>query len=77
MIEDIANQQVMHKRKVWPMMDQAIVVNLVCGFSMIPMVFILGESTCSFNNIPSALIIIGGTHDNLMTIGLGMSVITD
>ena len=74
MAEEIANQQDLYVRKVRPMMDQATVVGLVCGFGMISAAFILGGSTRSFINIPLVLIVIGGTLDNLTTIGLSISV---
>ena len=74
MAEEIANQQDLYVRKVRPMVDQATVVGLIWGFGMISAAFILGGSTRSFTNIPLVLIVIGGTLDNLTTIGLSISV---
>ena len=74
MAEEIANQQELHVRKVQPMMDQAMVFGLVCGFGMILAVFTFSGSSRSFINIPSVLIAVGAPLDDLMTIALSTSV---
>jgi len=61
MVEEIANQQDLHVRKVQSIMDQAAAGVLVCGYGIILAAFILGSSTHSFINIPSVLIVISGT----------------
>ena len=74
MAEEIAKQKELHVRKVQPIMDQAMVFGLVCGFGMILAVFTFSGSSRSFINIPSVLIAIGGPLDDLMTIALSTSV---
>ena len=42
-------------------MDFATVIGLVCGFSLVATAIVLGGSPGSFVNLPSILIVIGGT----------------